>query len=240
MNINGEYRIPASRERVWEALRDPEMLRACIPGCEDLHLTADGSYEGRLTTQVGAVTSVFAGRARLEDEDYPRAWVVSAQTRSQSAGFADGQATVTLTAEGEAVTVIGYRAKLEPGGRLASVGNRLLHGVAIRMANEFFVRLIDRLKPRKPGSAPQDLAGPVVTTLPPRMVVPVAPTQADAGAADTLPGDMVPPGQPPPDSEAVPGLAYQGEEDPRTQRRIIVAGWVAYAVIIVMIFGPKL
>lgn len=233
MNVNGEYRIPAPRERVWEALRDPETLRACLPGCEEMRRTADGAYEGRLTTQVGAVTTVFSGRATLEDEDFPRSWVISAQARSQSAGFADGQATITLTAEGQS-TVIGYRARVEPGGRMASVGNRLLHGVAIRMANEFFARLIGRLAPKRPGSEPQDLAGPATVGRPPRMVTPVAPTQADSYGSE-----MVPVGQPPPDSEAVPGLAYQGDVDPRTQSRIIVAGWVVYAIILALIFGPK-
>lgn len=235
MNVNGEYRIPASRERVWDALRDPETLRACIPGCEDMHRAPDGTFEARLNTQVGAVTSVFDGRATIGDEDYPRTWTISAQARSQAAGFADGQASVTLTAEGN-TTVIGYRARIEPGGRLASVGNRLLHGVAIRMANEFFVRLIERLAPRKPGVEPMDLAGPLgqAARHPPRLVTPVAPTQA-VGA----PGPDLPRGHPPPPSQSVPGLPYQGEVDPRTQRRIIVAGWVVYVFILLLLFGPR-
>lgn len=233
MNVNGEYRLPASREKVWEALHDPDVLRACIPGCETLSSVAPEAFEARFTAQVGAVTTTFSGRATLAEEDYPRGWSLSAHVQSPTAGFADGDATVTLTAEGGA-TVIGYRARVEPGGRMASVGNRLLHGVAIRTANEFFARLIERLAPPAPGLAPQEMAEPVPTPLPPRAVHAIAPTSA------LSPGPKSPPaGTPPRQSEAVPGLAYQGEVDPRTQNVVIAAGWVVYVIILLVLFWPR-
>lgn len=230
MNVNGEYRIPASRERVWEALHDPEVLRACIPGCEELRRTSDTEFEGRMTAQVGAVTTAFAGRLTLTDERYPDAWAMAAQARSASAGWADGQATVTLTSESGG-TVLGYRARIEPGGRLASVGGRLLHGVAIRMANEFFARLIERLRPHPLAAEPQELAEPL-TNVPPRLVTPLAPTSAPTRSATAAPAI-----NPPRPSDAVPGLPYQGPT-PTRQNRILAIGATVWAIIFVCLFWP--
>lgn len=229
MNVNGEYRIPASRERVWEALHDPEVLRACIPGCEELRRASETEFEGRLTAQVGAVTTAFAGRLTLTDEKPPDAWAMAAQVRSASAGWADGQATVTLTAEFGG-TVLGYRARIEPGGRLASVGGRLLHGVAIRMANDFFARLIERLRPHPLAAEPQELAEPV-SAMPPRLVTPLAPTSAPAAPA------VAPASTPPRLSDAAPGLLYQGPT-PRAQNRILTIGTIIWLVIFACLFWP--
>lgn len=233
MNVNGEYRIPAPRERLWEALRDTETLRACIPGCEAVRKVSEQEYELRLTAQVGAVTTVFDGRVVLSEEDFPRGWMVSAQVQSQAAGFADGQATVTLTAELDG-TVLGYRARMEPGGRLASVGHRLLHGVAIRMANEFFVRLIERLKPPRPGAAPQELAEPVPMAPAPK-INPIAPVQA----ASPGPIAATAAGTPAPESHATADLPYQGEVSPRTQRIVIVVGWIFFIVVVGVMYLPR-
>lgn len=233
MNVNGEYRLPAPREAVWEALHDPETLRSCIPGCDEFRRTGPDVYEGRITTQVGAVITTFSGRIVVSDEDFPRGWALSAHLQSPTAGYADGEASVTLTAEGFG-TVLGYRARIDPGGRMASVGNRLLHGVAIRMANEFFARLIERLKPPSTGAAPQELAEPVPVTLPGRAVNPIAPTTAPS------PGPKTPPiGRPPPEANATSNLPYQGDVDPRTQNVVIVAGWVVYLFIILIVLWPR-
>lgn len=233
MNVNGEYRLPAPREKIWEALHDPETLRACIPGCDELRQVAPDAYEGRLTAQVGAVTTTFSGRATVSEADFPRGWSLSAHLQSPTAGYADGDATVTLTAEGSG-TVLGYRARVEPGGRMASVGNRLLHGVAIRMANEFFTRLIERLAPPPAGAAPQEMTEPIPVPTPQRMVNPIAPISAES------PGPKTPPtGQPPPESLSAPNLPYQGDVDPRTQTVVIVAGWVAYLFIVLVVLWPR-
>lgn len=229
MNVNGEYRIPASRERVWEALHDPEVLRACIPGCEELRRVSENEFEGRLTAQVGAVTTAFASRLTLTEEKYPDAWAMTAQVRSASAGWADGQATVALTAE-TGGTVLGYRARIEPGGRLASVGGRLLHGVAIRNANEFFARLIERLRPHPLAAEPQELAEPMAG-IATRRVTPLAPTSA-------------PPDAPPPSAIAAPPratapLPYQDAgPTPRRQNRILLIGVVIWSVIAACLFWP--
>jgi carbon monoxide dehydrogenase subunit G len=228
MNVNGEYRIPTSRERVWEALHDPEVLRACIPGCEELRRLSETEFEGRLIAQVGAVTTAFAGRMTLTEEKYPDAWAMIAQVRSASAGWADGQATVTLTAE-TGGTVVGYRARVEPGGRLASVGGRLLHGVAIRNANEFFTRLIERLRPHPLAAEPQELAEPV-TGIATRLVTPLAPTTAPP---DTPPASVVA------TSRAANEAAYQDTSPtPGRQNRILIIGMAIWSVIFACLFWP--
>lgn len=229
MNVNAEYRIPARRERIWETLRDPETLRACIPGCEDIQQVSAGEYSGRLMARVGAVTTVFAGRLRLDDEDFPKGWTVSAHMESPSAGWADGHATVVLTEEA-AGTVLGYRVKLDTGGRLASVGNRLVQGVAIRMANDFFTRLIERMKPHPIATEPQELAEPGATP-PKRIVTPLAPTSSPVEAA---PSPTVT--QPLAHDTGLPGL---DSHSPLVTRIIIGAGWVFYAGLLALLFWPR-
>jgi len=230
MNVDGEYRIPAPRERIWEALHDPETLRACIPGCEDIHKLAEGEYAGRLSARVGAVTTVFAGTLRLSDEDFPGAWTVSAQVESPSAGSAQGWASVVLTAEATG-TVLSYRARMEAGGRLASVGNRLLHGVAIRMANDFFTRLIERMKPHPIATEPQELAEPVAKA-PRRIVNPLAPTSAPVeGPAPSHPATP-----PPAENAGLPGV---DSHSPLVTKIIITAGWILYAGILIVMFWPR-
>jgi carbon monoxide dehydrogenase subunit G len=221
MNVNGEYRIPAPRERIWEALRDPETLRACIPGCEAVRKISDMEFEVQLTAQVGAVTTVFTGHLTSSEEDQPRCWTVNAQVQSRNAGFADGHGQVTLSAEADG-TVIGYRGRLEPGGRLAAVGQRLLHGVAIRMANEFFARLIDRLRPRPPGAAPLDMAEPMPVAPPARALNPIAPGAEPAAA-------------PVPEPAPPPVESYTA----RGQRKVLIIGVLLYLAIIALIFWPR-
>lgn len=223
MNVNGEYRIPATRERVWEALHDPEVLRACIPGCEEVRRVSDTSYEGRLTAQVGAVTTAFTGTLTLGEARHPEHWTLTARVESAQAGWADGHATVDLDQNG-AATLLAYRARIDPGGRLASVGGRLLHGVAIRMANDFFARLIERLRPHPLAAEPQELAEPISGTRPRRIVTPLAPTSAPAGTA-TPPVEAPPP--PLPD-----------EPTPARQNRVLIIGSALWAAIAACLFWP--
>jgi len=220
MNVNGEYRIPAPRERIWEALRDPETLRACIPGCEAVRKISDSEFEVQLTAQVGAVTTVFTGHLTSTEEDYPRGWTVNAQVQSRNAGFADGHGQVTLSAEADG-TVIGYRGRLEPGGRLAAVGQRLLHGVAIRMANEFFARLIERLRARPPAAVPVDMAEPVRVAPPTRAINPIAPAPEAA---------IVPAPEPAPPAESYTA---------RGQRKVMIIGILLYLAILALLFWPR-
>ncbi|HTH16890.1 MAG TPA: carbon monoxide dehydrogenase subunit G [Magnetospirillum sp.] len=217
MNVNGEYRVAAERERVWTALHDPETLRACIPGCEDVQEVSPHEFSGRVMARVGAVSTVFTGRLLVSDEDFPMGWQISAHAESPSAGSADGTAAVRLSSVGGG-TLVAYRIHVDPTGRLASVGDRLLRGVAVRVANDFFARLAERLTPHPIEAEPQDLAEPG-TAPPHRVVQPLAPTGA-------------PPQPSAPPATHVAEAGPTGMFRSKAQRIIILVGWVYYAFVL--------
>ena len=216
MNVNGEYRIAVRPEAVWKALHDPAALYACVPGCEAVRQVADGVYEGRFAVEVGAVSTVYTGRATIGEAEFPHRYVVSAHVHSPTAGHADGVATVTLTPE-RGGTLVGYRARIDPAGRLAGVGERVLHGTAIRVANEFFTRLIERLQAEAARVAPLDQAAPG----PHRQVVVVQPI---APAAPPLPSEPTTT-QPPP-----PSLA---------RATILAVGTSLWVLILALLLWPR-
>jgi carbon monoxide dehydrogenase subunit G len=220
MNVNGEYRIPAPSQRVWEALNDTETLLACIPGCEEVRAVGEAALEGRLQVRVGTVTSVFSGRMTVTEANPPSTWVLSAHVHSATSGWADGEVTVTLAADGPSATLLGYRGRLEPGGRLALVGQRVLQGESIRIANEFFSRLIERLQPRAPAAPPMDLAAPIpVPTTRPRFR-PIAPAPAPARPVATVP------------EEAPARIGAKG-------RVAVIAGPLLWVLIVLLLFWPR-
>nr|HIL76484.1 carbon monoxide dehydrogenase [Rhodospirillales bacterium] len=137
MDLTGEYRIPAARQDVWEALNDPEVLKQCIDGCQELSKDSDTQFSAKVTAKVGPVKAKFSGKVTLSDLDPPNGYKISGEGQGGVAGFAKGGATVKLTEDG-ADTVLSYSANAEVGGKLASVGSRLIEGVAKKQADDFF------------------------------------------------------------------------------------------------------
>jgi len=137
MDLTGEYRIPASREKVWDALNDPEILKQCIDGCEELNKESDTEFTARVTAKVGPVKAKFKGKVTLSNIDAPNGYTISGEGQGGVAGFAKGGADVKLAEDG-GETVLTYAAKAEVGGKLASVGSRLVEGVAKKTADDFF------------------------------------------------------------------------------------------------------
>ena len=137
MDLTGEYRIQASRETVWAALNDPEILKQCIDGCEELSKDSDTQFSARVTAKVGPVRAKFTGKVTLSNMDAPNGYTISGEGQGGVAGFAKGGADVRLTEDG-AETILNYSAKAEVGGKLASVGSRLVEGVAKKTADDFF------------------------------------------------------------------------------------------------------
>jgi len=137
MDLTGEYRIRASREAVWAALNDPEILMQCIDGCEELKKDSDTQFSARVTAKVGPVRAKFSGKVMLSNMDAPNGYTISGEGQGGVAGFAKGGADVRLTEDG-ADTILNYAAKAEVGGKLASVGSRLVEGVAKKTADDFF------------------------------------------------------------------------------------------------------
>lgn len=143
MAITGEYRIAAPREAVWAALNDPEVLKACIPGCEELQKLSDTEIDARVAAALGPVRSTFATRIQLSDIQPPVSYTISGEGKA-AAGFGKGSARVEL-AEDAGVTVLRYSAELKLGGKLAQVGSRLLEGATRQLADQFFDAFAKRL-----------------------------------------------------------------------------------------------
>jgi carbon monoxide dehydrogenase subunit G len=137
MDLTGEYRIPALRQDVWEALNNPEILNQCIDGCQELSKDSDTQFSAKVTAKVGPVKAKFSGKVTLSELDPPNGYKISGEGQGGVAGFAKGGATVKLDEDG-GDTVLSYTANAEVGGKLASVGSRLVEGVAKKQADDFF------------------------------------------------------------------------------------------------------
>ncbi len=142
MDMTGEYRIPASRETVWKALNDPDVLKQCIPGCEELEKKSDTEYAAKVTAKVGPVKAKFGGAVKMSDLDPPNGYTISGEGSGGAAGFAKGGAKVALKEDGGA-TVLSYTVSATVGGKLAQIGSRLIDSTAKKMANDFFAKFAE-------------------------------------------------------------------------------------------------
>ena len=137
MDMTGEFRIPASRDAVWKALNDPEILKRSIAGCEELEKTSDTEFTAKVTAKVGPVKARFAGKVTLSDLDPPNGYTITGEGQGGAAGFAKGGAKVRLEPDGDG-TLLKYTVNAAIGGKLAQIGARLIDGAARKMADEFF------------------------------------------------------------------------------------------------------
>ena len=142
MDFTGEYKIPTTRDKVWEALNDAEVLKQCIDGCEELNKDSDTEFSAKVTAKVGPVKAKFTGKVTLSDIDPPNGYTISGEGQGGVAGFAKGGAVVKLF-DGESETILRYEANAEVGGKLASVGSRLVEGVAKKTADDFFGKFVE-------------------------------------------------------------------------------------------------
>lgn len=142
MDFSGEYPIPVGRERVWAALNDPDVLRRSIAGCSELERTESDQFKAVVTARVGPIAVNFRGMVRLEDIDPPQGYTLIGQGQGGAAGFGQLTAWVTLEPVSEQETLLRYRAQAAVGGKLASVGSRLVQSVAKKTADDFFVAFV--------------------------------------------------------------------------------------------------
>jgi len=138
MTMSGEVQLAAPREMVWTKLNDPEVLKACIPGCEELEKTEDNNgFRAVAKMKVGPVSARFKGKVTLSDLDPPNGYKISGEGEGGVAGFAKGGATVGLT-DHDGGTLLKYDVEAQIGGKLAQLGQRLINGSAKKLADEFF------------------------------------------------------------------------------------------------------
>lgn len=139
MDMNGEQLIPLPRQRVWEALNDPETLKRCIPGCESIERVSDTEYKIAMTAAIGPVKAKFSGKLTLSDLDPPESYTIAFEGSGGAAGFGKGGAKVVLAPEGDTTRLV-YTANATVGGKLAQIGSRLIDGVAKKMSEDFFAK----------------------------------------------------------------------------------------------------
>lgn len=145
MDMNGEQKINAPQEVVWRALNDPEILRASIPGCQDLVKTGDNGFEATVKAKVGPVSATFMGSVTLSNINPPESYTISGEGKGGVAGFASGSADVRLVSTGDGTTLI-YTVNAKVGGKLAQIGSRLIDSAARKMANQFFESFSENLE----------------------------------------------------------------------------------------------
>jgi carbon monoxide dehydrogenase subunit G len=182
MDMSGERRIPAARQRVWDALNDPEMLRAAIPGCESVTRTADDAFEAKLALKIGPMAAKFGAKVKLENINAPVSYTIAGEGNGGAMGFAKGGADVALEELGPEETMLRYTVKAQVGGKMAQLGARLIDSTAKQMSDQFFDRFAAALTP----PAPVAEAAPVAAAAAP---APRAPITAPAGISilDLLP-----------------------------------------------------
>ena len=138
MDITGEYTIPAIKQDVWEALNDPEILKICVPGCEEMEKVSDTEFATKITAKIGAVRAKLKGRVELSDINPPNSYTISGSGQGGVAGFVKGGARVKLSDAPGGGTTLFYEVQVDLGGKLAAVGSRVIQGVAKKMADDFF------------------------------------------------------------------------------------------------------
>jgi carbon monoxide dehydrogenase subunit G len=145
MEMKGERLLPADRATAWRLLNDPETLKQCLPGCESMTATADGSYDVAMTAAIGPVKARFKGKMSLADVEPPTRYRLVFEGQSAQAGFARGQASVELETVSPQETRLRYAATAQIGGKLAQIGSRLVDAAAAATADRFFEAFAARL-----------------------------------------------------------------------------------------------
>jgi carbon monoxide dehydrogenase subunit G len=154
MDMQDSRRIEAPREVVWAALNDPEVLKACIPGCESVEKIGDNELQAAVVLKIGPVKASFSGKVTLTNLDPPNGYTISGEGQGGVAGHARGGADIRLEADGDA-TILHYTVRAEVGGKIAQLGSRLIDSTAKKLAGEFFERFGEVVAPSPDADAPE-------------------------------------------------------------------------------------
>ncbi|HEX7439199.1 MAG TPA: carbon monoxide dehydrogenase subunit G [Caldimonas sp.] len=165
MELHGERLIPASVDVTWAALNDPQVLKACIAGCESLERTGDDAFSALVAVKVGPVSARFKGNLKLTNVQAPSSYTINFDGQGGVAGFGKGSADVALTPQG-AQTKLAYSARAQVGGKLAQIGSRLVDAGAAKIADDFFKAFEAHLQAASgaPMAAAVPVEAPLATT----------------------------------------------------------------------------
>lgn len=161
MDMQGSRHLAVTQQQAWDALNDPEVLKACIPGCEKVEATGENQYAMAMAVRIGPVAARFNGRIQLLDVQPPNSYTLHFEGQGGPAGFGKGSAKVNLAppVEGSGCE-LGYTAQAQVGGKIAQVGQRLVDGVAKSMAEDFFKRFDEEMQRRHPQAYAAEAALP--------------------------------------------------------------------------------
>ncbi|MFQ5622057.1 MAG: CoxG family protein [Paracoccaceae bacterium] len=156
MELHGTRQIAAGRQTVWDALNDPAILKDCIPGCREMTGNAEDGFTVVATQKIGPVKATFRGKVKLGDIVEGRSYRISGEGKGGAAGFAKGGADVTLE-DADGGTRLVYRVDAKVGGKLASIGGRVIDGVARKLADQFFENFQNKVAPvpEEAGAGPE-------------------------------------------------------------------------------------
>jgi len=149
MDMQGSRALAVTQQQAWDALNDPEALRACIPGCDKFESTAENQYAVGVAVKVGPLAARFGGKVSLSDVKPPDSYTISFEGQGGAAGFAKGNAKVTLVPQGTGCE-LAYTVHAQVGGKIAQLGQRLVDGAAKSMAEDFFKRFDAEMQRRYP------------------------------------------------------------------------------------------
>lgn len=151
MEMQGNRSLAVTQQQAWDALNDPEVLKACIPGCERLVATGENQYAATVAVKIGPVAAKFSGRVQLSEIHAPNSYSLSFDGQGGPAGFGKGVSQVRLAPATEgAGCELSYTVQAQVGGKIAQVGQRLIDGVARSMAEDFFRRFDQEMQRQHP------------------------------------------------------------------------------------------
>jgi carbon monoxide dehydrogenase subunit G len=243
MDMTGERRIPAPRQVVWDALIDPEILKASIPGCESLEKQSDTAMTARAAVKVGPISARFTGNVQLSDLDPPNGYTISGEGQGGVAGFAKGGAKVALADDG-ADTLLRYEVHAQIGGKLAQLGARLVDASAKQMADQFFDRFSTLVAAAQPAALASEAVGepdaaPIqagaaggAPAFPAVHPAPAAPRNEHERLFPSAPGSVVDPVLPPPHP---PASVNAFSMIPREPFGLPIAAWVGGGLFVIVL-----
>ena len=172
MDMQGSRHLAVTQQQAWDALNDPEVLKACIPGCDKVEATGENQYAIGMAVKIGPVAARFNGKITLSDVTPPASYTINFEGQGGAAGFGKGNAKVNLAPAPEGCD-LSYSAHAQVGGKIAQVGQRLVDGVARSMAEDFFRRFDEEMQRRYPQEAAAAAPAAAPQAVPARKRMPV-------------------------------------------------------------------